>query len=117
MSKEESVKVTIASRLRLAREMAGLSQGQVAKMLGLHRPSISEAEAGRRKVSAEELTELARIYGVELSWLACADTEEITNLDQDRIQLAARELSKLKPDDIDRLLHLLSALKKGDYKW
>jgi transcriptional regulator with XRE-family HTH domain len=114
MSKSDAKGTTIAARLRLAREQAGLSQGQVAKMLHLHRPSISEAEAGRRKVSTEELVELARIYGVSVSWLACAEAEE--NPAQDRIELAARELAKLKPEDLDRLLQLLSALrtKKDD---
>jgi transcriptional regulator with XRE-family HTH domain len=110
MSNIEGKSAAVASRLRLARESAGLSQGQVAKLLKLHRPSISEMEAGRRKVSAEELKELARIYNVRVSWLACEDTEE-PDPNQDRIQLAARELAKLKQEDLDRVLQLLSALR------
>lgn len=113
MNKTEAKGSAIGARLRLAREQAGLSQGQVAKMLRLHRPSISEAEAGRRKVSTEELVEFARIYGVSVSWLACADTEE-ENIAQSRIELAARELAKLKPEDLDRLLQLLSTLRKNE---
>jgi transcriptional regulator with XRE-family HTH domain len=111
MSNSVSKKAAIASRLALAREQAGLSQGQVAKILGLHRPSISEAEAGRRSVSAEELTKLAEIYGVSVSWLACSETET-PDPAQDRIELAARELAKLKKADLDRVLDLLSALRK-----
>src|SRR5260370_41970980 len=107
MGKTDPKNNTISTRLRLAREQAGLSQGQVAKMLQLHRPSISEAEAGRRKVSSEELVELARIYGVSVLWLAGTQTEE-ANEERDRIEFAARELSKLKPEDLDRLLQLLS---------
>ncbi len=42
----------IAVRARLARENSGLSQGQAAKRLGLLRPSLTESEAGRRKISA-----------------------------------------------------------------
>ena len=114
MSNTDSKGVAIGARLRLAREQAGLSQGQVAKMLHLSRPSISEVEAGRRKVSAEELVELARIYGVSIYWLAGAEAED-GNTAQDRIELAARELAKLKPEDLDRLLELLSALRtQGD---
>ena len=45
----------IAERLKEARKLAGLSQGHVAKMLGLHRPSVTEIEAGNRRVSADEL--------------------------------------------------------------
>ena len=57
---------TLAKRLRIARKQAGLSQGQVAQMLNLHRPTISEMEAGRRKVSAEELNQLSQIYDVDI---------------------------------------------------
>ncbi len=111
MSKKNSGNTANATRLRLARENAGLSQGQVAKMLGLNRPSISEAEAGRRKVSTKELVELARIYDVDIAWLAGSETKE----DDPRIELAARELAKLRSEDLDRLLQLLSSMRKeGD---
>jgi DNA-binding XRE family transcriptional regulator len=52
---EAAKRALIARRLKEARKLAGLSQGQVAKMLGLHRPSVSEMEAGNRRVSADEL--------------------------------------------------------------
>lgn len=104
-------RIALAERLRMAREMAGLSQGQVAKALGLHRPSISEMEAGRRRVSAEELAKLAELYVVDLSWLAGGETRPAEH--QDRVELAARELSKLRDEDLDRVLKMLSALRKG----
>jgi transcriptional regulator with XRE-family HTH domain len=114
MSDANTKGAALGARLRLAREQAGLSQGQVAKLLHLHRPSITEAEAGRRRVSAEELVQFAHIYGVSVSWLAGAETEG-ENPAQVRIELAARELAKLKPEDLDRLLELLSALRtQGD---
>ena len=69
-SAEKDVAVSrVAERLRLAREQAGLSQGQVARLLGKHRPTISEIEAGRRSVSAEELGVFADIYEVSATWL------------------------------------------------
>lgn len=109
-------KEAIAARLRLAREQAGLSQGQAAKLLDFHRPTISEIEAGRRRVSAEEIVAFAKLYDVSVDWLA----NGASGLDAkhaDRIQLAARELSKLKPDDVDAVLNLLRTLRKsGDVK-
>lgn len=99
----------IAERLRAAREQAGLTQGQVAKLLGINRPAISEIEAGRRKVSAEEVTEFARIYDVSVSWLANA-APEIAN---PAVELAARELAKLKREDLDTVLNLLNTLRKA----
>jgi transcriptional regulator with XRE-family HTH domain len=99
-------KERIAQRLRVAREAAGLSQGQAAALLGLHRPSISESEAGRRAVPAHELVAYAKMYGVKVSWLT---GEEPVALDP-RVQLAARELGKLKPADLSKVMDLLGIL-------
>jgi transcriptional regulator with XRE-family HTH domain len=103
----------IAARLRAARQAAGLSQGQVARLLEIHRPTISEIEAGRRRVSAEELADFAKIYGVSIEWLSCADTEDVDPV-EDRLKLAARELAKLKPDDLNRLLDFIKTMRGGD---
>jgi transcriptional regulator with XRE-family HTH domain len=100
----------VARRLRTAREMAGLSQGQVARMLQIHRPSVSEAEAGRRRVPAEELSELAKIYGVSVNWLSGFGEDKL-DPGNPRVELAARELGKLKPEDLNRVLQLLAALR------
>ena len=104
---------TIPARLRAAREAAGLSQGQVAKLMGMHRPTISEMEAGNRKISAEELAKLADLYDTKVAWLL-GEAPERTEHDDPKLQLAARELGKLKPDDLDRLLKLIAALKSDD---
>jgi transcriptional regulator with XRE-family HTH domain len=100
----------LAERLRLAREQAGLSQAQVARQLGLHRPSVSEIEAGRRKVSADELAALSKLYGVSVAWLSGIEDEQ--DVDKTRVELAARQLAKMAPDDLNRVLDLLSALRR-----
>lgn len=98
----------LADRLRAAREMAGLSQGQVARLLEVHRPCISEIEAGRRKVSADELARFSDLYGVELDWLLGKVAQER----DPAVELAARELSKLRPEDLERVVHLLKSIKR-----
>jgi transcriptional regulator with XRE-family HTH domain len=99
---------TLESRLRIAREQAGLSQGQVAKLMNMHRPTISEIEAGRRKVKVDELTQFANAYGVSVAWLtATADEGEVDA----RVELAARELSELDPNDLEKVLRFLSTLR------
>lgn len=110
---QEDKRLLIASRLREARKMAGLSQGHVAKILEMHRPTISEIEAGNRRVSAEELSKFAEIYDVTVSWLLAESPEQL-DTDDPRLQLAARELSKLKPDDLDRLMRLLASMRNSD---
>lgn len=109
----ESKRVQIAKRLRNAREAAGVSQGQVARLLGMHRPTISEIEAGNRRVSAEELKTFADTYDVTVSWLLGESAEQLET-DDPRLQLAARELSKLKSEDLDRLLKLLASMRNSD---
>ena len=107
----DSTREQIAARLRAARDAAGLSQGQVAKLLNMHRPTISEIEAGRRRVAGEELTRFASLYGVSVEWLTA--TSEKPDPTEDRILLAARELSKMKDQDLERLMSLLRMLRKS----
>lgn len=54
--------VELGQRLKEARESLGLTQAAVAESLAMPRPSISEIEAGRRKVGVIELERLARLY-------------------------------------------------------
>lgn len=112
MSEREGKRGAIASRLRLSRELAGITQAQVAKKLDWHRPTVSEIEAGRRRVSAEELTALAEMYGVGVPWLVGED-EVDSSAAADRVKLAARELSKLRKEDLDRVFELLKALRSS----
>lgn len=111
MTLGEKERHMVAARLRLAREMAGLSQAQAAKLMDLHRPTVSEIEAGRRRVAVEELKLFARIYRVGVGWLA-GDRPEAADPKDDRIQLAARELKKLRPSDLERVMRLLGALRE-----
>lgn len=99
----------LAARLRMAREQAGLSQGQVAKMFGVHRPTISQIEAGVRRVQAEELTRFAEAYRVTVAWLM--EEGPGAGAQEAKVELAARELAKLKDDDLDRVLALLASLR------
>ena len=109
MSDANETRLALAMRLRAAREQAGLSQGQVAKILNYNRPTISEIEAGRRKVAAEELPHFAETYGVTIAWL----TNELQQDHDPTVELAARELKKLKPQDLNTILQLLKTLKKS----
>lgn len=110
MPPTEQDRKAIANRLRIAREHAGLSQGQVAKLFGYQRPTISEVEAGRRRVSAEELAQFCDIYGVSVSWVA----KEQAEVPDARVELAARELAKLKVEDLDTVMGLLKTLKRAE---
>ena len=115
MTSNDEKRHIIASRIRDARRLAGLSQGQVAKMLGLQRPSVTEIESGNRAVAAEELAKLAEIFDVSVTWLLGESTGRLDAHD-DRLQLAARELQKLQPKDLDRLLTILASMREQEKK-
>lgn len=108
----EAQKTAIGLRLRQAREQAGLSQGQAAKILGMHRPTISEMEAGRRSIASHELVAMCEIYDVDPNWILSqmADSEI---LKRKSIKIAARELAKLKQEDLERVLSLLTSLNES----
>src|SRR5712691_11451208 len=90
----------VAARIREARKMAGLSQGQLAKLLNLHRPAVSEIEAGNRSVSAEELGRLSELLDVSVTWIVGESPEKI-DVEDPRVQLAAREVGTLERDDLE----------------
>ena len=64
-------------------------------------------EAGRRRVSADEVANLAHLYGVSINWLLGEEQEADST--SDRASLAARELGKLTEEDLDRLLELIQS--------
>lgn len=69
MTTYDDAHAALAARLRTARERAGLSQSEVARRLGMHRPSITWIESGQRNVLAVELVVFARLYDVGVLWL------------------------------------------------
>lgn len=110
---DDKKRAQTAKRISEARKSAGLSQGQVAKLMDLHRPTISEIEAGNRRVTAEELSTFAKLFDVTVGWLL-GESFETIETDDPRVQLAARELKKLKPEDLDRLMRLLASMRSDE---
>ncbi|TMU54815.1 helix-turn-helix domain-containing protein [Flagellimonas algicola] len=105
---ELSDRERIAKRLKEARLQSGLKQEQAANLLNIQRPTISEIEAGRRKVSAEEIIQFADLYKVNPSWLLLEDDGNI----DPSLMFAARELEKYKQEDIKKLIDILKILPK-----
>jgi len=78
----------------------------------MHRPTISEIEAGRRKVSAQEAERFADLYGVSVEWIVSGSAG---NQSADaKLLMAARELSKMSEADLDRLTRMLRMLRRTE---
>ena len=97
----------VGERLREAREAAGLSQAQVAKLMDLHRPTITEIENETRKITAGELKQLAEIYHVSVEWLM----GEPSTADN-KLKLAARKLHGLKEQDLETVMRIIDSFRR-----
>ena len=60
----KTINKKLAKRIKALRRETGLSQQDIAKRLGVSRPTISQIENGERKITAEELYKLAEIFNV-----------------------------------------------------
>ncbi|MBI4687355.1 MAG: DUF4065 domain-containing protein [Nitrospirae bacterium] len=59
-----SIYEKIGHRIKLLREKTGMSQDALSQKMGISRPAVSQIESGERKISAEELQKLSRIFHV-----------------------------------------------------
>lgn len=103
----------LARRLRAARLSRGLTQAEVAGVLGLHRPAVSEIEAGRRSVASEELYQLSRLFSVPLSDLLSPDIDE-SEPTSTTVDETIQEMSRVIVDRFDPVrIHLFGSHARG----
>lgn len=88
-------------RLTKARQSAGLSQGQAAKLMGYTSAStISHYESGLRGLEVETMLKLCQIYGVSSIWVL---TGENPYFDPQPIVEAAQR-AKVASEDLKTIL-------------
>ena len=89
-------------RLRECREKAGYSQKQVAVILKLSGPSVSNWESGKTNPTHENLARLADLYHVSIDYLMGRDLEEYDEpsdmADDEREVWELREAARRDPD-------------------
>lgn len=90
----------VGLRLRRAREDLGLTQDDVAKTLGLSRPTISLIESGKRQVSSIELLRFARTYRRPLKWFLEKDQPALPVEDDIEAWLRAEETGPKERDEL-----------------
>lgn len=93
----------IGLRLKEAREYLGLSQQFAADHLGLHRPSITVIEQGKREVSALEMKQFSRLYRRPLEWLITGENPE--NVRFELPAAFAERLVGLSQNDRDAIIN------------
>jgi transcriptional regulator with XRE-family HTH domain len=98
----------LGQRLRDAREALGLPQTAVADHLEIPRPSVSEMETGRRKVTFLELKRLAALYRRPLSYFSDDVTEP---RDDETTSALYRATSELNSTDREQVLRFAQFLR------
>jgi transcriptional regulator with XRE-family HTH domain len=99
----------VGSRLREAREVLGLTQGDVADALSIPRTSVIAMEAGKRKVTGLELRRLARLYRRDVGWLLGDD--ETVGAESDVALF--RATAHLTDEDREQVLRFAQFLASG----
>jgi|GEM_PF-223911 len=66
----------LAVRIRTERQYIGLSQVEVAEVLGIPRAAVSALETGRRRVSGLELKRLSELFGTSVDRLLGREAAE-----------------------------------------
>lgn len=99
---------SLLERIVKARELAGLSNGQAARLLGVSQSSLSQYENANRKITPEMIKRMARVYGVSEIWLFSG----VSEMSQDEINQIADLAGSIKMDDLDRLIDLLTMLRQ-----
>jgi transcriptional regulator with XRE-family HTH domain len=65
----------LSKKVKVMREKTGFSQEMLAKEMGISRVAISQIENGDRKISAEEIAKLSKIFNVPTDILLSLDND------------------------------------------
>lgn len=80
----------IGHRIKMLREKAGISQDVLSQKMGISRPAVSQIESGERKLSADELQKLSRIFQVAMDNLLNPVKEAEVHLHKGKEEKAAK---------------------------
>lgn len=118
MTEKDTPSEIFKGRLKAARDLRGLSQGELAGKAGLPPSSIAHFEAGSRKPSFDTLRKLANALEVTTDYLlgrtddpALAESGDPLYRDVSKLSSRDRELAK---DFLKMLAERSHAKKKGD---
>lgn len=81
--------IAVGQRIKGFRKSLGMSQEKLAELLGVSRPTVSQIENGDRKVSAEELKNLADIFNTSTDSLLNPKKEPTVFVKESRAEYQA----------------------------
>lgn len=100
--------MSFGSRLLQARKNKGMSQEELARMLGTKGPAIGRYERDEMKPSIEAAAKMAQILDVSLDWLVGHTDLELDRKMIQRIQ----QVTKMSEKDQEHVFAMLDAFIK-----
>ncbi len=67
--------MNLGKRIKKLRELNGIRQEHLAKIIGISRPAISQIENGERKVNTEELIKISKVFNMPIDSLLNPDKQ------------------------------------------
>lgn len=65
----EQFYITVGGRIRRERKAVGMSQGRLAVLIGITRPSLTLMESGRQRIQLHTLVDIAEALDVPVTYL------------------------------------------------
>ena len=91
--------VDCSEKLRMLRKAKGLTQLQVAELIGVTKAMVSAYETAAKAPSIEILIRLASFYGVTVDYLVSVESHamiDCSGLDDDAVALVAALVEKMR---------------------
>lgn len=110
---KKDVESTLGGRLRVARVRAGLTQVELARMLGMNSVSLSNVEGGRRGLSMKQLIRAAKILEVPVAYLLGVDEKEEEGMSTPEGDLA-KMVQLISTEHPDLIVHLRGVIENWE---
>lgn len=116
MEKSEQTKYAeIGERIEHARKREGLTQGQLATLLGYQTPTaISLIEAGKRMIKVAELEKIAEVLHTDLQFLLKGTTGQREVTVSMALRSEHKDLSTEEVDKIESFIEFVKAERERD---
>lgn len=98
-------------RLKALRQKSNLTQKELGEKIGLTNKTISNYEKGDRQPNNETLLELARLFGVSVSYLL-GETDNQKLLDNTIVILTDKDLKNMPIEIQETVLTIIDTIKK-----
>lgn len=105
--------MTIGERLRELRYKAGLTQGEIAREIGITQQTYSNYEKNVRSMDAEMIKRFSEYYGVSADYILCIETYRQPQLSARSVNYS--EESQEKTDEfVTMLKRVYESIKESE---